>query len=398
MAGEAEVTMADVVGQELDAVVVADETPGGAPGGGSQDGKTPEVDTAVAAADSQEKPAASGPGPQTPTIGRQGPKETEAEPATPGAPAAGAATPRYELKEGKVSFKAAGADQNLTLDETVEMAQGALGWKQEAERLRKNNPELARLRAQEQAVAAAFEDDTGATLLSLMNRYRKALRLPELKEFAPKPAEGAEADKGKRPEAEPAAEGPVAPELEAGAAFIKNVIHPYLGLVAEAYGADQNELAALVVDMFAEEPDLDFDAIDLIMNARLQEDLAANGYGLQEGKQRPAAWNTRSHTEGTANGDQRRGRGRLTPAGRRAATQAETTLQQENAALKAELAGLKAGTGAARTPGPGAKAGAPSGAAPQGTRDPREKSEILDLAGADTLEAIMERVGAIPEN
>ena len=278
----------------------------------------------------------------------------------------------HDLPEDfKVSFRQDGEDKTLSLEKLINQAQRAQlnsrknqEYRDELKNLRPLARELEDAKAKAENADTILQSILGGDdqLLSRMRQaYQKALgpdgKLPE----APEPSQD--------------------PEAEAGRQAIQQVMMPHAEALAEAFDVDSMDVASELADLiteYASKADMDWDAMDDIMNVQIVQLLEDLEYELVEGQELPV-FDSSQYRE-KAQASQPRTPGLRRRGERPAKVDSKDARIRE---LEAQLQELKTG----EAPEVSKKSG------PSGRRSkPSEKgasSDLLDLSGAESYQDIL---------
>lgn len=181
--------------------------------------------------------------------------------------------------------------------------------------------------------------------------------------------------------------------MEAGNRVVQDFITPWAADLASAYGADANDLAEEIITMVGQEPNIDLDGLQDILERRIIVALEEAGYSLMgDAPTLDTSYLDKARNRPAAPAPGRRG---LRPketaaAGRGQKTAREIALEKQLAATKAQL--QEKATGSA--PGETAVKAAGTGSRRKGGPEP-VKSELLDLTEDESVEDIMKKVRAL---
>lgn len=299
----------------------------------------------------------------------------------------GALTLKDLMDSPRISFKRSGEQVTATLEDLVRDAQQLGKAQSQAERmleqrnttaaeLNELKPELESLRAMEHSWREALEDE--AVYKEAREAYMRAIgKGGSAGSSAPS---GAPAEK---PAGSPPAEPSSDDAYKAGESFFAENLWPHMQSVAEAYGADAQELSQTVLERIGEEPPqfLTLERVQEIVNDELAAELRRAGY---EAAKQVDPW---APPQAAASGS-RRGRG-LTPKAERSGSK-----QSELEQLRARIAQLEAGGSTSDDDEP-----PPSGNEPSGIGAGRKsgasaedralyRSEAIDVSEAESAEDI----------
>lgn len=310
----------------------------------------------------------------------------------------------YEALDGlRVKFRADSRDQDLTVTELVrEVQKGAGIAKALGTRTRERDETHQKLLAGQEELAKA--QGNGDLLLKILKdedaykelkaKYLEAGGSTDI--ITPtKGAKGAdpELEAGGRAEGEGESEGAEDEYMKAGRGVVEEFIIPFSQKLADAYGADDKEIAQEIIGLAGKMPGEFFteEAMADIVNVKIPAMLVEAGFELVEGATNPDAGTTEDWF--SSNGDQGYGI-RKKGSSPRGQTEVETKLENRIKELEAKIEG-KSGSG---TPDPEKDLESVSGGPGDGGANTVESSDKeLNLDGADSVSEIMKRVHAFGE-
>ena len=275
--------------------------------------------------------------------------------------------------EASVAFKAKGEEQTASLEKLVSMAQRQIGQGQRLDQERTDH------KATHKALNKALEAQDGAVAQKAL--LLKILKDPTGEEFkkAANEFSGGEGLATVGSVAEPAAPpAPVdptdpydvnSPSMQAGANVVREIIQPRAEALAEAYGADPQEVMQAIVQAAGEVVPSSFtvDRLAEIMNEDIVGLLEESGYVSEAGV---ADWTAPDSPARSTNG--------LTRAGERKVSGGDQALVEENTRLKAQLEAAKTGDVVkAVSDSPPSPDSGPGGDAPTGDFN-LDKAESMD--------------------
>ena len=172
---------------------------------------------------------------------------------------------------------------------------------------------------------------------------------------------------------------------KSGRGMIENVVLPYAQELAEAYGADAQEIAQSVVNMSGESPQKYFteEVLAEIMNVKIPELLKESGFSIEEGKEvQGFDINNYLKSEGVPMGIRKKG------SVKENVTQRETDLAAENQKLKDQISGKsKSPEGELEE-----KLESIPGSEGSGGTGLKSEGAEINLDGADSVGEIMKRL------
>jgi len=311
----------------------------------------------------------------------------------------------YKALDGlRVKFKANQEEQNLSVAEMVREVQKAAGLSNQLRTATRQRDETHQklTQAQDEALKGAGNADLLLKILQdpkayqeLKDKYVAAGGVPSaaVAAITDPAAAAAEDTKASEVVADPDAEGSD-PIMAAGRAITEEFILPFSNELAEAYGADPQEIAQEIIGLAGEMPGEFFteETMADIVNNKIPALLENAGFLLLEGKARPDAGTTANWFGG--NGADPGYGIRKKGSAPRGQTEVETKLENRIKELEAKIEG-KSGSG---TPDPEKDLESVSGGPGDGGANTVESSdEGLNLDGADSVSEIMKRVHAYGE-
>lgn len=178
----------------------------------------------------------------------------------------------------KVKYKAKGEEKTRRLDEVVRLAQQAEGANQTIEELRDQRERLATdlgeaqetlqgLQRDRDLFMQALRDESGETFKQIQERFKEGLQRQGGRQAPPQQQQ----------------EGPPQEHVQAGRNLFQQHIKPHAEQIAQAYGADAEEIAKATLAELQREPPqfMRPDTLGEILNERIPQQLEQLGYERQ---------------------------------------------------------------------------------------------------------------------